>query len=556
MRITTRIALGLALLAGLMIGMMGYQLASLQKMHHITRDLSESNLSAARISLRLRQSVDSAHELASKWVMLGDSSYLELWDEWQESVEFELEQLTDLELSDAEGEAKDRIRQRWTRYLDTVAALRGEIPVPPADTTISSPPGAELAVVPDSSAVEVLARADDILAELRREIDELIALNDLSVAERAESSALAAEDARRASLITTGITVGLALLIAFFFYRSIAGPVRRLLPGTREMAQGHLAHRLEVKGHTELSELAQDFNELAGRLSELEQLKQDFVAHISHELKGPLAAIHETILILLEEIPGPLTSKQAHLLELSQQSAGRLSAMIGNVLEVSRLEAGTHAYDPRRNDLADITETVLRDIEPVIEERDLELSLAIGAGGTEALCDGDRIRGAVHNLVRNAVMFSPEGGRIEIELARVEDPPETVPARWSEEGDPEDGPFLLFALADQGPGIPDEHKVTIFDKFSQLNRGKRSQGQGAGLGLYICRRVVEAHAGAVWVEDAEEEGSIFKMLIPVTPRRWANRPLSDDLGLGTAQPASTRIAGRRTTGASSSHSTS
>ena len=133
--------------------------------------------------------------------------------------------------------------------------------------------------------------------------------------------------------------------------RAINSPLRELTRGTRSIASGEFSHRIPVKGPSEFAELARDFNSMSEKLGELDQMKKDFVAHVSHELKAPLAAIRQTLAVTLEEVTGPINDAQRRLLQLSRNSAERLSAMVANLLDVSRLEAGTMEYEMGSQDI-------------------------------------------------------------------------------------------------------------------------------------------------------------------------------------------------------------
>lgn len=522
MRITTRIGLGLLLLNGLLLGLVAYQLTVLSEMREINRELSGVRLEASRVSIRLLQGVEGVREFAAKSVLLGDAGYLEQWEAWEASVETDLTSLRTLEMEEGEEEFRLRALEGWDLYR----AVADQEELRQARTT----PLSLSAFDP-----EPLDRIEEGLDGMRVGLEGLLASTDMAVTRRAESSSEAADQARQVAWWGALLGLAFALAIGVALYLSISGPLRRLTRGTRELARGRFDHRLEASGPQELADLARDFNEMAERLNELEDMKRDFTSHVSHELKGPLAAIHETVLILLEQIPGPLTAKQEHLLQLSHQSAIRLSGMISNLLEVSRLEAGAFRYRPQRHYLGGIVRAVVEELGPLLEERELRVQGDLEEDvGPAVVCDGDMIRDVAANLVGNAVKFSPRGNTIEVEIRELRRPPESLPPRWIDEIRASRGPWILLSVADRGSGVPDEHKEGIFEKFHQVRLSQRVHGQGVGLGLAISRQVVEAHEGAIWVEDRDGGGSIFQVLLPVLPRRWAELHFSE---LNGASPA-------------------
>jgi signal transduction histidine kinase len=313
----------------------------------------------------------------------------------------------------------------------------------------------------------------------------------------------------------TFAVLAISILVSSLIYRSISKPLSNLTEGTRAIAEGKFFYRLDASRKDEFSQLARDFNTMTQKLKELDELKKGFVTHVSHELKAPLASMKETIQLLLEEIPGPLTEKQKRLLTLNLQSGMRLTSMITNLLDISKTEAGAMEYELKSQDLIPLVRNAVAELEVQAQERQIQIKASLPEIPLPVECDRDRIVQVMVNLVGNAVKFSPKKASVEVSVEATQNIPQNLPKRWQQLVANADrgGSFGLVSVDDSGPGIPDVDKEKIFERFHQVKQGKKLAGQGAGLGLAICRIIIQAHRGAIWVEDNPGGGSRFRMLL-------------------------------------------
>ena len=198
--------------------------------------------------------------------------------------------------------------------------------------------------------------------------------------------------------------------------------------------------------------------------------------------------------LLLQEIPGTLNDQQKSLLRLSYASAERLAAMVGNLLDVARMEAGSMEYEMAPHNLVPVVESVIEEFDVQARQKGIRMRLESDLRSVSAECDRDRIVQVLGNLFENGLKFSPSNSEIVTSL------------RTTSEG-------VLISVSDSGPGVPDEQKDKIFFKFHQVKRGKKVAGQGVGLGLAICKTIVEAHRGRIWVQDNPNGGSVFSFVL-------------------------------------------
>ena len=265
-----------------------------------------------------------------------------------------------------------------------------------------------------------------------------------------------------------------------------------------------------------LSRLEQTSKRMAARMVAADQMKKNFISHVSHELKAPLASMQETTHLLLERIPGPLTDKQKRLLELNLQSGKRLAQMIGNILDLSQIEAGIVEYK-QTADIADLMRNVVMELTAQAHDKPVDILTDIQREPLLVACDPNRMVQLFTNLLENAIRFSKKGGPVAIHvrpLGQLPQIPHAARARIARAGS---HGFALIGISDSGPGIEDALKEKVFHTFHQTKQGKKNPGESLGLGLAISRALVEAHHGTIWVEDNPSGGAIFFVVLPRAP---------------------------------------
>jgi two-component system sensor histidine kinase GlrK len=473
----------------LALGVLGAQLWIVTSMQKITTDLSKVSFTAASRLLQMKPVVDEIYYSSDK--VLTVATGRETWEKTlrQELSDFD-ELFNQLKMDLEPLEAPDEISllsAAWYDYqtqLDLARIQAQEEPLKELPLQLTW-------------AFERLQRRTD--SSLKAVLD--------SIEFQVRSNEAIGKNAESLSLGAGALFILLGAMVIFLTVRAINAPLHELTRGTRTIASGEFSHRLPEDGPSEFRDLARDFNSMTEKLGELDQMKKDFVAHVSHELKAPLAAIRQTLAVTLEEVPGPINDTQRRLLQLSRNSAERLSAMVSNLLDVSRLEAGTMEYEMSTQDIVGIVRQAVEEFSLKAQDRKIEISVESGATGIPVVCDADRMVQVVGNLVDNALKFSPANSTIQVKV--------------SHNGSPSD-PVARISIADRGPGVPDDHKQNVFRKFHQIRgRGKRTAGQGVGLGLAICRTIVEAHRGRIWVEDNPDGGSVFHVEVQAAPLKEA-----------------------------------
>jgi signal transduction histidine kinase len=223
------------------------------------------------------------------------------------------------------------------------------------------------------------------------------------------------------------------------------------------------------------------------------QLQEDFVSTISHELRTPLGFIKGYSTSLLREDASWDVETQREFLSIIDEEADRLSLLIENVLESARLQSRTLPlrFQPLRLD------SVIRDVVTRLRARYKNLEVRLNLVTASSMHgDGVRLAQVFDNLFTNAQKYAP-GSPIHVRLQKK-------------------GQSLLVSVADQGPGIPQESLTLIFERFYRVRTEKAT---GTGLGLYICRQIIDAHRGKIWAESAPGQGTTFFIELPLNPAK-------------------------------------
>ncbi len=244
-------------------------------------------------------------------------------------------------------------------------------------------------------------------------------------------------------------------------------------------------------GHRAYTAIVRDIT----RERELDQMKSDFISTVSHEIRTPLAAIISSAKILLKngENKPHVTPKFAGIIV---EEGRRLTRLINDLLDLSKLDAGKIDWTVREADAAALIEHVASVVRGQAAERGIALNVEVEPDLPPVFIDSDRIVQVLTNLVGNALKFTEAGGRIDIRAAR--------------HGDGK----VIVQVADTGIGIAPEDQEKIFERFKQIGNVLTDRPQGTGLGLPICKEIVQYHGGKIWVESELGKGSTFSFTIP------------------------------------------
>ena len=231
-------------------------------------------------------------------------------------------------------------------------------------------------------------------------------------------------------------------------------------------------------------------------LKELDEMKSNFVHHVSHELRAPLSAIKQQHSVILDGLAGELADKQRELLNRAQHKIQGLLDMINDLLDVAKIESGHGVQQQVPVNLVDILQQTITLMRAKAEEQGVTLELEVPAKLPLIQADVRAMDEVFTNLISNAINYSPNGGEVAI-------------AAFPH------GEYLEVRVSDTGVGIAAEEIPKIFDKFYRVKHPQTRQVIGTGLGLSIVRGIIEAHRGSVEVESEPGVGTTFRVLLPV-----------------------------------------
>ncbi len=300
----------------------------------------------------------------------------------------------------------------------------------------------------------------------------------------------------------------LSAVAVFLFIRRSMKPLREMTGAARRLADGHYETRVAIKREArEITELSAAFNRMAERIEHTQQSEREFVANVSHELRGPVTSIGG-FLSGIED--GTIEARdQARYLRMAGEETQRLSKLIDQLLALSRLDRSDAALSLTDFDICELLRRGIARRANDLERKRMQIVCDFAPDPCPVRADRDRMEQVVINLMDNAIRFTPEDGVISL----------TVRLH---------GGQASVTIADNGPSIPQEDRSRVFDRFFTADRA-HTAGQGHGLGLSICQRIMALHGESIRLLDTES-GAAFCFTLKAADRK---KPLAQQAGDGT-----------------------
>jgi signal transduction histidine kinase len=341
--------------------------------------------------------------------------------------------------------------------------------------------------------VSLLAAFDEASTELAAAADSIdaVALRDVRDAEGTSAAARA--------VTLTGLAVALlfTLVVAGYTTHVMTSPLRKLSRASARIADGEftIPDDLPYGRSDEIGELSTSFRAMTRRLAELDRTKAAFLGVVSHELKTPLNVIKAYAEVIEDELGPEASDTHRELITSVAEQALVLSRRVSRLMDISRLEAGTYSLSVESTPIEDLATGLERLFERQARDKDIDLTVRVAESAPfDAVVDVDILRDEIlGNLVTNAFRFTPPGGWVDVLIE-------------GESGG------IVFTVTDSGPGIPDEHRPHIFEKYYVVDRAR---AVGSGLGLAIVKEMVRLHGGLVSLEPSPPGcGARFRVGLP------------------------------------------
>jgi signal transduction histidine kinase len=289
-----------------------------------------------------------------------------------------------------------------------------------------------------------------------------------------------------------GFNVLIAVGLSLFLVRGITRRLDIMVTNTRLLVKNEPLFP-PLTGADEIAQLDHSFHEMARTLKELEEIKRQFVAMVSHDLRTPLTSLQMFLELLEMGKYGQLNELGEQRTTLSQRSVTRLIALINDLLDFERLQSGQFSLNKATISLSPVVGRSIEAVNAFAEKH--KVKLVAEPIDCQAIADSERLVQVLVNLISNAVKFSQEGGVVTVSARRIEN--------WVE-----------VRVKDHGRGVPKEFHQTVFERFKQVKKTDATEKGGTGLGLPICKALVECHGGKIGIESEEGQGATFWFTLP------------------------------------------
>ncbi|MGJ9382776.1 sensor histidine kinase [Salipaludibacillus sp. CF4.18] len=293
------------------------------------------------------------------------------------------------------------------------------------------------------------------------------------------------------NFLTALIALVITAMIIYYTSRKITDPLTNMNHSALQFAKGDFSHRVNVKTTDEIGQLGNTLNHMAKELGSLDQLRKDFVANVSHDLRTPLTSIRGFLGAMLDgTIP---RAKEKHYLTIMHHETDRLMKLVNDLLSTASLEAGNWELDCKAYNVTEQLRIILAKLEPETSKREMEIQFDTGKKDVYIYADSERMEQVFINLVQNAIQYSSYGSKIGILVKEQKN-------------------VVQINISDQGLGMSEDELANIWERFYKSDKA-RTQKVGTGIGLSIVKQILDLHNATIIVESNVGQGTTFTLTI-------------------------------------------
>jgi two-component system sensor histidine kinase GlrK len=476
-----RLTFGYAAILVLVVFLGVYVTLKLNQLNGLARQIASVHATSLALTEHVLDKLFSQVGFEKKYLISKDPDFLmKFWDMQKQITE----DFRKLGAVSGPEENKNLVSETESEYGNYLLRFKNELNVMKKD--------------PDYPRRNFQEQKDTYINEINRRLKEIIQIIRLQRDQKINESSRISSRVLRVTTIAAGLSILLGLLISLYNTQSINRSILLLQKKTKEIAKGKFEEIQAITSPPEIKELADDFNRMCERLKELDEMKKDFISHVSHTLRTPLTAMKEASSMLLQGTYADVPAKQHELLTITQKECERLINSVNRILDLSRMEAKMMDYRLKPCLLFPVIQQTVLKLAPMAQRKKIDLELKPSPHLPPFKMDEERIGQLMENLIDNALKFTAAGGKVVIEAVL-----KNIGTR-----------FIQVCVSDTGCGIPEENLEKIFDRFKRIESGRETP-RGTGLGLSISKYIVADHGGKIWAQSTPEQGSTFYFTLPV-----------------------------------------
>ena len=286
----------------------------------------------------------------------------------------------------------------------------------------------------------------------------------------------------------------ISFILMYILSKRITSPLKQMTLAAQKISSGDWQSKLTFSGNDEVAVLASSFNHMIVTLENLEKMRRDFVANISHELRTPMTSINGFIEGILDgTIP---QERQKDYLNIVKEEVKRLQRLVNDMLDIARMEAGETKVNLAAFDICETMRLSVIHLQQMFEDKNINFRASFDKESMHVTGDRDAIQRVIINLLHNAAKFTPENGEISVTVRDIKGKAE-------------------ITISDSGEGISKEDLPYIFDRFHKADKSRSREKTSVGLGLYIVKNILKAHQEEIQVESEQGKGTTFSFHLRV-----------------------------------------